>query len=60
MNGTPQEGGNVSVLLDLDYFFLQPQNVGLADALDWLESAHDRIEQTFEGCLKDSARTLFL
>jgi len=45
--------------LDLDYFLVQPETLLLEQTSDWLQQAHDRVEEVFEGCLKDSARAMF-
>lgn len=46
-------------LLDLDFGTLQGNAVALDQALDWLEQAHSVVEQVFEACITDKARTLF-
>ena len=51
--------GQVSLHLDLDYFLGQPDKVSLDNVFEWLEEAHTRVEQVFEGCIKDSLRTRF-
>jgi uncharacterized protein (TIGR04255 family) len=56
---TLQQPGGVTVLLDLDYFLHEPLSVDLENVSDWLNSAHKQIEDTFEGCLKDSLRAKF-
>ena len=38
--------------LDLDYFLVQPETLLLEQTSDWLQQAHDRVEEVFEGCLK--------
>lgn len=52
-------GENVQLILDLDYFLVQPDEVSLYQAAEWLETAHSNLESVFEGCLKDTARSLF-
>ena len=49
----------VSFLLDLDFGTLRASDVALDEALDWVEQAHSQIEQVFEACITDKARTLF-
>lgn len=46
-------------LLDPDYFLNEPQSVAPDDALDWIETAHDNLEELFEGCISDPLRELF-
>lgn len=45
--------------LDLDYFLVQPETLLLEQTSDWLQQAHDGVEEVFEGCLKDSVRAMF-
>lgn len=52
-------GPRLSVVLDLDYFVGRPDAVTFENWLPWLESAHERIEEVFEGCLTDMARQHF-
>jgi uncharacterized protein (TIGR04255 family) len=58
-NRTPSLPETVTILLDLDYFLLNPLSIELEDVSEWLNVAHKRIEDTFEGCLKDSLRAKF-
>ena len=55
----PGTGGKMEVILDLDYYLMQPDNFDLNDIPEWLETAHDNVERVFEGCLKESTRRLF-
>jgi uncharacterized protein (TIGR04255 family) len=48
-----------SMVLDLIYFLGQPGAVGFEDVFEWLNAAHSRIEDAFEGCLKDPLRARF-
>ncbi|RMG51408.1 MAG: TIGR04255 family protein [Acidobacteria bacterium] len=48
-----------AIMLDIDYFLAQPRAVEAADALDWVEKAHDQIEVIFEGCITDRLRGIF-
>lgn len=48
-----------ALLLDLDYYLAAPQAVGPDNALDWVENAHQQVEQVFEGCLKERLREIF-
>ncbi len=47
------------ILLDLDYFLAKPQTVSTDHALEWVETAHQRVEEIFEGCITDRSRELF-
>ena len=50
---------SVIVLLDMDYFVTQPEAVPLQQALDWIETAHSRVQEAFEACITDRLRALF-
>lgn len=50
-NAVSEKPGNISLLLDLDYFLAQPQSVLANQALEWVESAHQQVEEVFEGCM---------
>lgn len=58
-NAVPEEDGNVAFLLDLDYFLDRPQAVPGNEVLEWVETAHEKAEELFEGCIKDSLREIF-
>ncbi len=53
------EGVGVTFILDLDFFTLQPDIVPIESAMDWVERAHDEVENTFEACITDKSRALF-
>lgn len=55
----PGPPGSVVVLLDMDYFMAQPEAVPLHKALDWIETAHLRVQEAFEACITDRLRALF-
>lgn len=59
MRDVPAEDGNVTLVLDLDYFLNQPRTVTMEEVSEWLGSAHARIEEAFEACLKDPLRERF-
>lgn len=58
-NAVPEDYGNSAFLLDLDYFLDRPQAVPENEVLEWVETAHERVEELFEGCIKDSLREIF-
>ncbi len=58
-SAVPEEAGNSAILLDLDYFLVQPRAIVLDKALEWIEEAHQRIEEVFEGCITERLRELF-
>jgi uncharacterized protein (TIGR04255 family) len=51
--------GKAAFMLDLDYFLTRPRGVAVADALTWVEEAHSRVEEVFEGCITDNLRNMF-
>jgi uncharacterized protein (TIGR04255 family) len=58
----PGSGGaaTCAFVLDLDYFVVRPPGVSVGQAMDWVDSAHDRIEELFEGCISDAVRGLLV
>ena len=55
---TPSQG-NPRITLDLHYFLNIPSAVVFDDTEDWLDQAHIRISQAFEGCIKPQLRAQF-
>jgi len=55
----PGSGGKSLFMLDIDYFLAQPRAVEVVDALPWVEEAHNRVEEVFEGCITDKLRKMF-
>lgn len=55
-----EKPGEVGIVLDLDYFLVQPQAVVIENALDWVDAAHGCILATFENCLTDDLRAIFI
>lgn len=58
-NATPEKPGNSAFLLDLDYFLSRPQAVSPDKALEWVQMAHQQVENIFEGCITDHLREVF-
>lgn len=58
-NAVSDKPGNISFLLDLDFFLAKPQVVSASQALEWVESAHHRVEELFEGCITERLREIF-
>jgi uncharacterized protein (TIGR04255 family) len=52
-------GDKTTFMLDIDYFLERPCAVAVADALEWVEEAHSRVEEIFEGCITDRLREIF-
>ncbi|MCL6442740.1 MAG: TIGR04255 family protein [Alicyclobacillus sp.] len=59
MSGLSDKPDSVAITLDLDYFLGRPMPVVFQTAMSWITGAHDTIEETFEGCIKDSLREMF-
>lgn len=49
---------NPSFLLDLDFITINPKEVSIDSAMDWVEMAHTEIEKTFEACITTTMRDL--
>ena len=47
------------IILDIDYFLARPRGVSASDVLEWVEEAHSRVEEVFEGCITDRLRRQF-
>jgi uncharacterized protein (TIGR04255 family) len=52
-------GGKSLFMLDIDYFLAQPRAVKPGEALPWVEEAHSRVEEVFEGSITDKLREMF-
>lgn len=55
---TPATGRD-ALILDIDYFLTNLQNVSSESVMDWIEKAHGRVEEIFEGCITDKLRAMF-
>ena len=55
----PGSGGKSLFMLDIDYFLARARAVEVVDALAWVEEAHDRVKEVFEGCITDKLRAMF-
>ncbi|MCZ6489508.1 MAG: TIGR04255 family protein [Acidobacteria bacterium] len=58
-NGKTVKPENSIIFLTLDYNSTDREILNFAKIEDWLKCAHDRIEEVFEGCLKEPSRELF-
>ncbi|MBU4225210.1 MAG: TIGR04255 family protein [Chloroflexi bacterium] len=58
-NALPEKPDNTAFLLDLDYFLAQPKAVSVNQALEWVEEAHQKVEEIFEGCITEPVREIF-
>ncbi|MGB9720335.1 MAG: TIGR04255 family protein [bacterium] len=54
-----EKPGNRAFILDLDYYPSQLQTIASNDALAWIEEAHEKIVEIFEGCITDKLRQQF-
>jgi len=59
LSAAPDFKENNAVMLDIDYFLAQPEAVEASEAMKWIEKAHDRVEEIFEGSITDSLRKIF-
>lgn len=48
-----------AVVLDIEYSLAQPNALTLEQITDWLEEAHSKIEEIFEGSITDRLRATF-
>ena len=48
-----------AMMLDLDYFLAKPGEIALDNVLEWVDAAHNRIEEAFEACITDRLRQMF-
>jgi len=55
----PPKPNILSIVLDLVYMMSVPESVPMDAVSDWLEKAHQRIEDAFEICITDKARINF-
>jgi uncharacterized protein (TIGR04255 family) len=55
----PSQTGQYRANLDLDYYLAQPQAVSPDEVIAWVENAHTKLEELFEGCITDKTRDLF-
>ncbi len=60
LTSMPTETPNTAAfILDLDYFLAREKGVTPKNAMKWIENAHTKIEDIFEGCITDRLRSLF-
>ena len=58
-NASAETPDIVPMMLDLDYFLAKPGKVSLDAISEWLEIAHNHVEEAFEACITDRLRQLF-
>lgn len=54
-----QKQNNTSLVLDIDYAMISPEYISFDNIPEWLEKAHERIENIFESCITDKLRNIF-
>lgn len=54
----PQEDSPSAVMLDFDYILVRPHEVN-DKLLEWMDEAHERIEDAFHACLTESTLNAF-
>jgi len=55
----PEPEGGLAISLDMDYFLAQPGSISVDEAMDWVETAHNQVEATFEASITDMLRAQF-
>jgi uncharacterized protein (TIGR04255 family) len=60
MNAVPQSPDSSAFILDFDYFLAKPRSIASSQALEWVDDAHLRVDDLFEGCITDTLRELFV
>lgn len=49
----------LAVILDLDYFLAEPGGVTPDNVFEWVNVAHNHVEEAFEACITDRLRQMF-
>jgi len=58
-NASAETPNTVAVMLDLDYFLARPGEVSLDNVFEWVDVAHNRVEEAFEACITERLRQMF-
>ncbi len=58
-SANPEEAEALAFQLDLDYSLRQPTAIPFEATFNWIETAHSRVEEIFEGCINDKLRQRF-
>ncbi len=58
-NLPPKYENSISIVLDIEYFTKKQGHINFENLDNWLEQAHQRIEETFEECITEKLRALF-
>ncbi|MCI0329524.1 MAG: TIGR04255 family protein [candidate division Zixibacteria bacterium] len=59
-NAVAENKANTAFLLDMDYFLAKSSDVPASEAMNWVEMAHEKVEEIFEGCISDKLREIFM
>ena len=49
----------VDIILDLDYFLVQSNDIGLSEVSQWLDNAHKHIGDIFDASITDQLKQRF-
>ncbi len=58
-SGIPSKEDTYSVLLSMDYYTAEKNQVAWSGITSWIVNGHIKIEEVFEGCILESTRALF-
>jgi len=56
---TPKKPDIISILLDIDYAMVVPEYIPFEQITEWLDKAHERVENAFESSITNKAREIF-
>lgn len=52
-------GISSNIILDLDYYLVKPDDIGLDEVFGWVNNAHRHVEDIFQACLTDQLKQTF-
>ncbi len=58
-NDETKDSTTMALILDIEYFLARPGGVTPDNVVTWIEEAHDRVEEMFEGSITDALRRQF-
>jgi len=58
-NVVPNTAESVAFILDFNYSLAKPRSISAVDALEWVDTAHFKLNEMFEGCITDRLRSIF-
>ena len=58
-NSVPNVMSSVAFILDFNYFLAKPRAISALEALEWVDAAHLKLNEIFEGCITDQLRAVF-